>query len=368
MNSPIANSKSHIRELDGVRGIAVLMVLVWHYCNCQNAARLARPMAYVMKATSLFWSGVDLFFVLSGFLIGGILLDHSHKKGFYSTFYIRRAARILPLYVLLLFLFFVCRASLDHDSFGWLFNSVIPDFSYLTFTQNIFMGLKGTFGGHFLGVTWSLAVEEQFYLMIPMLLLIVGRNRFFLTTVTLAVMAPFLRLAVPGFISIANMPFRMDALLIGVILAFGFRSVTFVRVLSENKSFVWAVFLVLLLGMGVMTIRGVGRDFLDPTAIAVFYAVLIVLALIYRDDKITAFLRCRPLVKLGAYSYGLYMYHQMVAGLIHGYFRGSEPSMESGYGVMLTAVSLLVTAAVAWVSFHTLESFALSLGRRYKYE
>jgi peptidoglycan/LPS O-acetylase OafA/YrhL len=311
---------------------------------------------------------VDLFFVLSGFLIGGILLDHSQKCGFYRTFYIRRAARILPLYVLLLTLFFICRATLDHQSFGWLFNSIIPDFSYLSFTQNIFMGLNGTFGGHFLGVTWSLAVEEQFYLVIPLLLLIVGLNRFLLTAVTLAITAPFLRLAVPGFVSIANMPFRMDALLVGVILAAGFRSAAFVRLLSENKSLIWAVFLVLLLVMGVMTVRSVGHDFLDPSAIAIFYGTFISLALVYREEKITSVLRSVFLVKLGMYSYGLYMYHQMVAGLVHGYFRGTSPSMETSYGVLLTFASLVATGLITWISFHTLEAFALSLGRRYKYD
>ena len=219
-HAPLVNAKLHIRELDGVRGLAVLMVLIWHYVNCQGAAQLGLPIAYLARATGLFWSGVDLFFVLSGFLIGGIVIENAAEGGFYRAFYVRRVARILPVYVLLLSLYFVCRSTLDQQSFGWLFDNSIPDISYLTFTQNIFMGLSGTFGGNFLGITWSLAIEEQFYFVVPLLIMLVGPARFLPVAFALMFLAPFLRLTVPGFSSVVNMPFRMDALLVGVALVF----------------------------------------------------------------------------------------------------------------------------------------------------
>ena len=360
LKSSVVNSKSHIAELDGVRGLAVLMVLIWHYANCQGAAELGRPIAYIMRATGLFWSGVDLFFVLSGFLIGGILIDNAGKPRFYRTFYIRRAARILPVYVLLLILFFTCRSSLDRSSFGWLFNDAIPDLSYLSFTQNIFMGLNDTFGSSFLGITWSLAVEEQFYLVIPLVLLITGSKGFSKAVIVLALLAPILRLAMPGLGAFVNMPFRMDALLMGVGLAIAFRSEAIAKYIHGNKALLWSVFLVLLAGMGDMTFRRLGYVFFDPFApamLAMFYASFISLAIVYRGSRITAILRSSFLVRLGMYSYGLYMYHQMVSGLMHGYFRNAPPAMNSTYGAVLTLISLSVSAVIAILSYHTFEAY-----------
>lgn len=344
------------------------MVIIWHYANAQGAAQLSPLIAHLMHATSLSWSGVDLFFVLSGFLIGGILIDKSEQPGFLRTFYIRRAARILPLYTVLVTSFFLLRSFLNHESFGWLFGDGVPDFSYLTFTQNIFMGINNSFGGHFLGVTWSLAVEEQFYLFVPITLLLIGRANFPKAILILALIAPLLRLWKPGFLSVVNTPFRMDSLLIGVGLALAFRSESFVSYLNRSKKMVWCVFLILLIGMISITIGKAGHGFLDPSIIAAFYAVFITIALIYRDSKITALLRSGVLVRLGLYSYGLYMFHQMVAGLIHGYFRSAAPSLTSAQGILLTVTSLIITGLLSCISYHTYEIFFLRMGRHFSYD
>lgn len=361
-------SKLHISELDGIRGIAVLMVVIWHYITCEGAAKFSPIFAMVVKPTLLFWSGVDLFFVLSGFLIGGILLDHCEFKNFYKTFYIRRAMRILPVYMLLLALFFLCRAFLNYNHYGWLFDHAVPDLAYLTFTQNIYMGFRGTFGGNFLGVTWSLAVEEQFYLLLPFLLLLAGSKKFKQWIIILIIVSPFLRLAFPGFGAIVNMPFRMDSLLTGTFLSIIFRSEFAINILTQNKSTLWGIFVVLLLGIGVMTQHGIGRNFLDPSAIAFFYAVFITLAILHRNEKITAILRSKILTKLGMYSYGIYMYHQMVSGILHGYFRGKPPSMETADGIVVTLASLILTIILAIISYHTFEAYFLAEGKRYSYE
>ena len=150
-------------QLDGVRGVALAMVLVWHCFCCQVDAESPVIVGSVSRAFSLGWSGVDLFFVLSGFLIAGILLDHQKTSNYFRVFYLRRTCRIFPLYFLLLGAF-VClyRTPLAaSDSFRWLFENPHPIRSYATFTQNIFMATRGSFGPHWLGITWSLAVEEQ---------------------------------------------------------------------------------------------------------------------------------------------------------------------------------------------------------------
>jgi peptidoglycan/LPS O-acetylase OafA/YrhL len=91
-------STKRISQLDGVRGVAILLVLVYHYFTCQIIAEPGTLFSYLKRATSLTWSGVDLFFVLSGFLIAGILLDHRNTANYFRVFYLRRACRILPLH------------------------------------------------------------------------------------------------------------------------------------------------------------------------------------------------------------------------------------------------------------------------------
>src|SRR5689334_4309131 len=93
---------TRVPELDGVRGLAILSVLVWHYVYCQVQPQPRSITAYGMTLLSLTWAGVDLFFVLSGFLIGGILLDNKAAPNYYKAFYVRRIFRIFPLYYLVL--------------------------------------------------------------------------------------------------------------------------------------------------------------------------------------------------------------------------------------------------------------------------
>jgi peptidoglycan/LPS O-acetylase OafA/YrhL len=121
----------------------------------------------VKLLTPLTASGVDLFFVLSGFLIGSILLDNREAANQFKVFYLRRFCRILPIYFVWIALFFVLGKLLLND---WLFASRYPAWSYPTFTQNFFMSNIGGFGAGWLAVTWSLAIEEQFYLTAPLLI------------------------------------------------------------------------------------------------------------------------------------------------------------------------------------------------------
>src|SRR5262249_44795416 len=149
----------------------------------------------LQRAGSLFFSGVDLFFVLSGFLIGGIVLDHRDSASLLPAFYARRFFRIIPLYALLLVSFFVCRElpGLSQTNRGLYFTSTVPEWSYLCFTQNIAMAVKRDIGPYWLGVTWSLAVEEQFYLLAPLALLRLTTRQIVIGCVALIVASPIVR-------------------------------------------------------------------------------------------------------------------------------------------------------------------------------
>src|SRR5580704_17724235 len=96
--------ETRLPELDGIRGCAILLVLIWHYVPCEISA--SEGAAHVVsRALGLTWSGVDLFFVLSGFLIAGILLDNRNASNYFRVFYIRRVCRTFPLYFLLVGIF-----------------------------------------------------------------------------------------------------------------------------------------------------------------------------------------------------------------------------------------------------------------------
>jgi peptidoglycan/LPS O-acetylase OafA/YrhL len=153
----------YIPQFDGLRGIAILIVLLSHLSYLKSLG-FTRFFEYGR-------TGVDLFFVLSGFLITGILLDTKELPGYFKNFYARRALRIWPLYYGILFLFFV------------LFPLLFPQHSfstnrntwpyYVTYTQNLFFHFERSIP---LGPTWSLAVEEQYYMIWAPVVFLCGRK------------------------------------------------------------------------------------------------------------------------------------------------------------------------------------------------
>jgi peptidoglycan/LPS O-acetylase OafA/YrhL len=148
-----------IAELDGLRAAAILMVVAWHYLG-----RPSGPDSLLWKATHFGSSGVDLFFVLSGYLITSILIANRTSPRFFSAFYGRRTFRILPIYYLMIAAYVVGRST---GFLPALFQSSIPAWVYLLGLQNIWMTFGKTWGSEWLVVTWSLAIEEQFYLLWP---------------------------------------------------------------------------------------------------------------------------------------------------------------------------------------------------------
>src|SRR5262249_37984358 len=164
------NWGSRIPELDGLRGIAIILVLLRH--SIFGPETSSRVGSVFVAAGQLTWSGVDLFFVLSGFLIGGILLDARNSPRYFRTFYARRFFRIFPLYFVVTGLFLLRHLPfrMQTSALGDVSALTIPWWSYVTLTQNFWMVQLGWYGPLFMSVTWSLAVEEQFYLTVPCLI------------------------------------------------------------------------------------------------------------------------------------------------------------------------------------------------------
>lgn len=405
------DANRRIPELDGLRGVAILLVLFFHSCGSSNF--LPR---YLVAIARLSWSGVDLFFVLSGFLLGGILLDAKASPVYFKTFYARRAYRILPLYGLTLAVFWLISAVLNIESsnaaFHWLFSGAFPWYVYATFTQNFAMTVSGTLGSAWLGVTWSLAVEEQFYLTLPPIIRYVRRLRLPYVVGAIIVAAPVCR-ALLRIVSDAEvgsyvlMPCRADALMLGVVAALLFRSDRAFAFLVSHKRLIYGIQTLLLGGMIWMLRKEVGlipegtlsevafglpetveqplssiselwlvfRTYgraaiseLNYTWIALFYSGLLLIAATQRESLFSRGLRYRWLMEIGTIAYGTYLFHHGVLGLFYGIVRGALPVIQSVSDLGLTAIALATTLLLAKVSWIYFERPLVRRAHRYRYD
>lgn len=376
-------SARRIPELDGLRGLAILLVLFCHFGYESNSAAGHRWVFYLLDAGALSWSGVDLFFVLSGFLIGGILLDVRDSPNYFKAFYARRFFRIIPIYAVVAGAFYlcvVCGVPGRMAGSDWLFGPTVPWYSYATFTQNVRYALGESNLAYWLASTWSLAVEEQFYLVLPAVVWFVSRRRlpYLLGGAILA--APLLRLFLDlnyswGKLASFNlMPCRADALLLGVAAALLVRNRSTWDSLKSNRRRLAWVGIVLLAGLApFVLLKGVdpNRSFWMSTLgfswFAVLYAVLLLLALLYSDGWLGRILRNSWLKALGTISYGVYLIHRPVLGLMFAIFRGKQPWAETSAERGLVLLALALTIAIASLSWTFFERPILKIGHSMKY-
>jgi peptidoglycan/LPS O-acetylase OafA/YrhL len=359
-----------IRELDGVRGLAIFLVLVWHYLLCQVQA--PPPLFRFLMMT---WSGVDLFFVLSGFLIGGILLDHRHAANYFSVFYRRRICRIFPIYYLWLLLFVLLvpfRGSLGlGGAEAWLFNRAMPLWSYATFTQNFLQARAGIFGANWLAVTWSLAIEEQFYLVLPLIVRFVPDRLLPFLLAPFIVIAPLVRTVLygPSAAWYSLLICKSDALVLGVLCAWFLRQPRS----SERMTSAAPLLRIVLFACGGFVLLAQYAPetktltILTPTLLALAYTALILIAAALPASPIARLMRVRWLAWLGMISYGTYILHEPVLGLVYGVMRHDWPHFVTMRDLVVPAVALVVTLAVAAASYRWFERPILEYGRRWGY-
>lgn len=359
----------HVAVLDGVRGIAIFMVLVWHYFVFSFVGEPSSFAWGLARISILAWSGVDLFFVLSGYLLGSILIRHRHAAGSYTTFWVRRLCRIVPMYVVLLALWFTLQALLaasTNPGLRWLFDHGMPWWSYLTLTQNFPMAHAGTLGANFLTPTWSLAVEAQFYLVLPMIVAAARPKLLPWVLATLICISCALRTIVTGVVPVfVLLPTHMDSLMCGVLLA---------ALLAESGTRAWldlhqglmsGLLGVAAIGFVALTLWPGTFGALRFSMLAIFYSLLIAFVMTRPASFIAACLQARWLVSLGAISYTVYLFHQPANGLLHALVFGQPPRLHGIASALVTAAAAASTVGFAWMTLRWIEQPIIRIGRRY---
>ncbi len=341
-------ASTHMVVLDGVRGIAILMVLGVHFIG-DSPAHTVFGRAIVKAANYGIW-GVDLFFVLSGFLITGLLYDSKGSAHYFRNFYIRRTLRIFPLYYGVLALLFIVLPALPTPYPAGLADSARHQAWLWLYASNVYLAIHRTWALPYVGHFWSLAVEEQFYLIWPIVILSFGRRPLLGICIAVTVLALVLRtvLGLAGAGALAQLvltPCRFDALCVGGFVALAVRSVGLERVAHAARSWLGPLLCMVLLVSAWNAMRGSLSNVVLPirgTLIALVFGALLVVSLAApADTGWSRLLRGRVLCFLGTRSYGLYVFHGIVA-----YGMGEHPAAVKALSARIGAGPAMVVAAV----------------------
>jgi peptidoglycan/LPS O-acetylase OafA/YrhL len=346
--------QNRIIELDGLRAFAIWPVMLLHSGPRTGSLRW---LGQIMKPG---WVGVDLFFVLSGFLITTVLLNSS-RIDYYRNFISRRALRILPLYYLVLFgVFITTWLGANPYSMGE-FQKWPGVISLLFYAANIVMSNMNSMGSMpSLAPVWSLQIEEQFYLSYPLVVAACSIRTLRRILMAMAAVALILRslavLLIPQNVICTYVltPMRMDAIALGGLVACAYKEDR----IQEYKSYIIYCFWIGCMACGVLfllvstswlnvLIRSVGFSVIDVTC-----ASALALVLVQRGTRMTNWLTWRPFVYTGQIAYGLYLLHMHAADIGRGIAGHWVRFEEFGtIGFLISITSAYIAASLSWYCF-----------------
>ena len=371
--------RGHILALDGLRGVAILLVVACHFVS--NLKISADGSAWIAVALAQAgWSGVDLFFVLSGFLITGILVDARGSPSYFKAFYVRRALRILPAYYGFLFVIFVLLPLLNlgaganymlarqHQGWYWL---------HLTNVMMAIGEIPGR-GPYPNTLFWSLAVEEQFYFVWPAVVALCTSNT--LRKVCIAGIIGCIALRIVGAmtgvsgLTLSVIPItRGDTLFVGSLLAIEYRRQGLERFarIARSASVAGALVLAtLLVFYHRLDYHDAGTAMFGSTAIMVLGASALVLAA-SESLRFATWLRSSFLRFFGRYSYAIYIVHTAVLAGLNYYRPFGSLSPLGGFLLPVRTMWLLayigLSTGIAVLSWHLVEKHFLRLKRFFPY-
>lgn len=367
------NHLRHMPELDGIRGWACTSVLVAH---CLTGITQAAPDSWITQFNShtlwLLLSGVDSFFVLSGFLIGGILLDSKHKPNYFKTFWIKRVARIFPVAYLVLATYAAALFVTAHFNItrfdNWLLAEYRPPlWTFATFTQSLPFAFGGYGGPRWMAMTWSLAIEEQCYLIFPLVVYFLPRKWLVVLVISGIVTSPVLRdvferVFESWYAPYVLLPSRIDELMYGVGIAL---------IVRDDRAFNVVIRYRLLLDIiAVVILYSILTNWVFPwwpgpsgtiyplkqSLLAIMWSIVILRVYTYRNNTFNKIWRLSILAKISLISYGLYMYHQAINGLVHGLLFDQEPTIKALEHLLAAGGILAITVVLAMLSYTYFET------------
>ncbi|HUR65405.1 MAG TPA: acyltransferase [Chitinophagaceae bacterium] len=357
-------SRDYYPALDGLRGVAILLVVFLHNFGFMN---------YFFFG----WLGVDLFFVLSGFLITELLLKTVGQPGFLKNFYMRRLLRIFPLFylVLIICLFILPNIKSLNINAGYYTQN---QFWLWTYLQNWLYVFKEPYGDKILLHTWSLAVEEQFYLVWPLLILLIRKPKYLLMIITtILIIVGIARYAIWSY-KAEDLAYsslytftRIDGLCIGAMVAL----LQKINPGFLKKYTIYIVLLMAAINFGFYFINDRSGftlpylAFVGYTTFAVLFGILLYEAIRGESKIIQFLLDNRPLKFFGKISYGLYVYHWPVYILLFDFTRNwitnkdiiSYKIAEACSGVFVTLIAIIISV----LSYHYFEKPFLKLKAKY---
>jgi peptidoglycan/LPS O-acetylase OafA/YrhL len=375
---------SRVPELDGIRGVAILAVMLYHYASLTPGLPFHSLAYQVQAAFRLGWSGVDLFFVLSGFLIGGILIGARNSSRYFQTFYARRVFRILPIYVLWLTLFPLAAWAYS----VWGIPKLAPDSGmtyrlplYYLFLQTVlyaFPPATRTLGYYWLGPTWSVAVEEQFYLVAAPLVRFLSMKRLRQLLVAFLVVSPMLRALVyflwksKFYMLVMIMPCRADSFALGILTAMVWKDPEARRWVIQRRAYCNGILAVLALGPVLLTKWSYHPENLFQALfglefLAAFFAWAILTVLANSSGVLAAMMRWGFLREMGKVSYCMYLIHLAVLVGCHALLLRSAPSIKTVPALATMLLAFVLTYGLSKLSWLFYEGPLLKLGHRYGY-
>lgn len=373
--------------LDGIRGVAILMVMVFHFWLFGTTTGIGTTLweRVYSAVAGMGWIGVDLFFVLSGFLITGILYDSRGSQHYYRVFYARRTVRIFPLYYASLALFFwiipFVLTHLHHGEFTDTHSSVWERLFAWTYLINWYEGATEFKGmplplAHF----WSLAIEEQFYFVWPFLVLTLARRRLMTLCVGLIAFGLVSRMVAYGI----HLPIvaytwtfcRADSLAVGAVLALAARDLNDWKTVEKCAPFLAISALSAVVAVRILNPLSVAGPGHDPTFLVgtfgmsflgIFFGSCLAMSVSSREESFLRRFLSSPFLRFfGKYSYCLYVCHvpfivfcaraglqsDYLARLLHNRFLAV---------VVLNGIGFVSTTTIALMSWNLFEKQFLKL-------
>lgn len=345
----------HIRSLDGVRGIAVLIVMFFHL---------------EIPGFSLGWAGVPLFFCLSGFLITSILLEQKQQpfKKYLGGFLFNRLLRIFPLFYAYLLVNYLFLKATGQSAAGYVW--------FIVYLQNLYIGITGTTPG-FVIQTWSLAAEEQFYWLWPLAIFFLKEKWMVKIFIVLIIFSALARSFI--YHASGNNPYMFNATLLSCTDAL-ILGALFAKIKDHpraSSAALWMLITGLVVSAYAIATTGLNAFWLPsgwvgkcgylPTAMAMVFTALIFY--IYKWDvnaasnPLSRAMKNRFLVYTGKISYGLYMWHLACFFALSIIFRKLGIGIHS---VIYYVVAMLVTYVVATLSYYLFEVHFLKLKKHKK--